>query len=237
MCDDSSMVSSSRVRAVLFALALSSAACSTGDPPLTPEPRVAAPAPVDRLLSVPSPPEWRPGDRWTYDLTSGNDRGAKTMEVIEVREIANVPYYVVRLGDIDHYYTRNLNWAAATRDSKVEARMTPPHQGFVWPLEVGKRWTYQGVWQDENSRRDVSDRFAVVAVETVEVLAGRFEALKIVREGSTPGSDEYWFAPAVRSYVRWAGRRGDVQFEERLREYRPAPRLTPERNVPGPSSK
>jgi hypothetical protein len=231
------MGSSLRACAALFVLALSSAACTTLDQPPTPQHTVAPPTPVDRILSVPSPPEWRPGDRWTYDLTSGNDRGAKTMEVVEVREVASVPYYVVRLGDVDHYYTRNLYWAAAIRDSKVEARMTPPHQGFVWPLEVGKRWTYQGIWQDQNSHRDLNDRFAVVGVEMVDVLAGRFETLKIVREGSTSGSDEYWFAPAVRSYVRWVGRRGDVQFEERLREYRPAPRLIPERIVPGPSSK
>jgi hypothetical protein len=159
------------------------------------------------------------------------------MEVVEVREFGSVPYYVVRVGDVDYYYTRNLNWAAAIRDSKVEARMSPPHQGLVWPLEVGKHWTYQGVWEDQNSHRDINDRFAVVAVETVDVLAGRFEALKIVREGSTPGADEYWFAPAVRSYVRWVSQRGDRQFEERLREYRPAPRLIREPIGPAPNSK
>ena len=219
------MPSSARVCAVLVLLAASSGACITMGQARPPEPVAATSPSIDRLLSVPSPPDWRPGDRWTYDVIRGTDTSSKTLEVIEVREVGSVPYYVVRLGDVDHYYTRNLNWAAAIRDAKVEARMSPPHQGFVWPLEVGKRWTYQGTWEDQNSRRDINDRFAVVAVETVDVLAGRFEALKIVREGSTPGSDEYWFAPAARSYVRWVSRRGDIQFEERLREYRPAARL------------
>ena len=237
MCDDLFMMSLSRVRSVLLLLAASSGACVTMDQSRPPEPVVAPSTSIDRLLSVTSPPEWRPGDRWTYDVISGTDKSAKTLEVIEVREMGSIPYYVVRLGDVDYYYTRNLNWAAAIRDAKVEARMSPPHQGFVWPLEVGKRWTYQGVWEDQNSHRDIHDRFAVVAVEAVDVLAGRFEALKIVREGSTPGSDEYWFAPAVRSYVRWVSRRGDLQFEERLREYRPAPRLIREPIVPAPSSK
>jgi hypothetical protein len=225
------------VRVALAVLTLSSAACVTADGPHTPEPLIAPAAPANRLVSMSAPPEWRPGDRWTYDLTSGNERETKSMEVVEVREIGGVPYYVVRLGDVDHYYTRSLNWAAAIRDAKVEARMLPPHPGYVWPLELGKRWTYHGVWEDQNSRHDLNDRFAVVAVETVEVLAGRFEALKIVREGSTASSDEYWFVPAVRSYVRWVARRGDRQFEERLREYRAAPRLIPERVVPGASSK
>ncbi len=238
MCDDFNMaVSAALLRILLPVLALSSEACITPGANIAQPPPIAPSAPVDRLVSVSSPPEWRPGDRWTYDLTSGSDRGTKTMEVVEVREIDNVSYYVVRLGDLDYYYTRNLNWAAAIRDSKVEARMLPPHSGLVWPLEVGKRWTYRGVWEYQNSKQYLSDRFEVVAVETVEVLAGRFEAFKVVREGSTQSFDEYWFAPAVRSYVRWIGRRGDVQFEERLREYRAAPRLIPERVVPGSSSK
>ena len=229
-------VSAGPVRMLLSVLVLSSVACVTPDPKRE-ELAVVPPAGVDRLVAIPSPPEWRPGDRWTYDLTSGNDRGTKTMEVVEVREIGDVSYYVVSLGDLGHYYTRDLKWAAAIRDSKVEARMLPPHAGLVWPLEVGKRWTYRGIWEDQNSKQDISDRFAVVAVEIVEVLAGRFEAFKIVREGSTQSFDEYWFAPSVRSYVRWIGRRGDLQFEERLREYRAAPRLIPERVVPEPSSK
>ena len=225
------------MRVVLFLVAACTAACVTNDRLRTTEPAVVSSTSVDRLLSVASPPEWRPGDRWTYDVTSGHDRGAKTMEVVEIREIGGVPYYVVRVGDVDYYYTRNLNWAAATRDTKVEARMSPPHEGLVWPLAVGKHWTYKGVWEDHDSHRDITDRFAVVAVETIDVVAGRFETLKIVREGSIPGSDEYWFAPAVRSYVRWVSQRGERQFEEQLRQYRAAPRLIRGPIGPGPGPK
>jgi hypothetical protein len=211
------------VRLTLVSLALSSAACLTSEAPQPPS------LPVPRLVSVPSPPEWRPGDRWTYAVRSGNDSGTKTMEVYEVREIGKVPYYVMRLGvgDLDHYYTRSLDWAAAIRALKVEARMIPPCPWFVWPLEVGKSWTYRGVWEEQDSTRDLSNRFAVVAVEAVEVPAGRFEALKVVRETDTRDFDEYWYAPAVRWHVLWKGRRGDFEFEERLQTYDPAPRLIP----------
>lgn len=219
-------VSEALLRVALSILVVSSAACLTPDAKRTSEPPAPS-VPVDRLVSVSSPPEWRPGDRWTYLVTSGNDRGTKTVEVVEVREISSVPYYVVHLGDLDHYYTRSLNWAAAIRTSKVEARMIPPHPWFVWPLEVGKRWTYQGVWEEQGSKRDLSNRFAVVAVETVEVPAGRFEALKVVRETDTRDLDEYWYAPAARWHVLWKGRRGDLEFEERLQSYAPAPRLIP----------
>lgn len=221
-------------RVALSALALFSVACLTPDAKRTQETPGAPSASADRLASVASPPEWRPGDRWTYDVKSGNDRGTKTLEVVEVREISNVPYYVVRLGDLDHYYTRSLNWAAAIRTSKVEARMIPPHPWFVWPLEVGKRWAYQGVWEEQDSTRNLSNRFAVVAVEPVEIPAGRFEALKVVRETDGRDFDEYWYAPAVRWHVLWKGRRGDLEFEERLQSYNPAPRLIPPGSNVGP---
>jgi hypothetical protein len=65
----------------------------------------------------------------------------------------------------------------------------------------------------------------------VEVPAGRFSTLKIVRETDRRDSDQYWYAPEIGFYVKWIGRRGDRQFEEQLREYHPAPRL-----IPGPAS-
>jgi hypothetical protein len=80
-----------------------------------------------------------------------------------------------------------------------------------------------------------NDSFAVIAAETVEVPAGRFRALKVVRETDRRDSDLYWYAPEVRWYVKWIGRRRDTQFEEQLREYRMAPRLIPE-SAPGTPS-
>jgi hypothetical protein len=69
-----------------------------------------------------------------------------------------------------------------------------------------------------------NDRFRVVGAESVEVPAGRYEAVKVVRDTDRRDGDEYWYAPDVRWYARWRGRRSDSQFEERLREYRPGPR-------------
>jgi hypothetical protein len=176
---------------------------------------------------LPGPPEWKAGDRWVFQWTSGAESGTKTVEIADVRDVNGVPYYVVRLGDMDHYYTRELHWAAAIRESKVEARIVPPQPWFAWPLEVGRRWSHQGSFEDRNGRVAYNDRFAVVAQETVEVPAGRFDTLKVVRETDRRDSDEYWYAAPVRWHVRWKGRRGDVEFEERLQSYDPAPRLIP----------
>jgi len=188
-------------------------------------------ASASALAPVTSPPEWRPGDQWVYGWTSGSETGTKTVEVVEIREVNKVTFYLVRVGDVEHFYTRELQWAGTMREQKVESRMSPPEPWFVWPLERGRQWTHHATYEDASGKTEITDRFSVVAGEIVEVPAGRFNAVKVVRETDRRDVDEYWYAPDVRFYVKWVGRRGDAQFEEQLRVYRQAPRL-----IPGPPS-
>lgn len=210
-----------RSQLALVAVALVVTGCAAASPPPVPaDAGPARPAPAGPLLA----PDWRIGDRWVYEWTSGKENGTKTLEVVDVRDLDSVRYYVVRLGDSEHYYTPALHWAAAVRDGRVEARMLPPLPWFAWPLVPGARWAHQGRFEQREGVVAYDDRFAVIGPETVEVPAGRYEAVKLVRETNRRDADEYWYAPDVRWHARWLGRRGDVQFEERLREYRPAPR-------------
>jgi hypothetical protein len=207
--------------AILVTLVLALAGCATATPPPDAPDAARAPAATSLPLQAPS---WQVGDRWTYEWTSGKDSGVKSVEVVAARDIGTVRYLVVRLGDSEHYYTEALHWAAASREGKVEARMVPPQPWFVWPLTAGARWSGQSRFEHREGAVVHADRFAVVGVEPVEVPAGRYQAIKLTRETDRRDVDEYWYAPEVRWYVRWVGRRGDVQFEERLREYRPVPR-------------
>jgi len=196
---------------------------------------VAPPAAANAPLSVASPPEWRPGDQWTYGWTAGGRSGTKVVEILDSREIGGTTYYVLRVGDLDHLYTRDLHWAGALREGRVEIRMAPPLPWFMWPLEVGRRWSHHGSYEDRGGSQKRTDSFAVVGEETVEVSAGRFRALKVVREGSGRSTDEYWYAPDVRFYVKWVGHRADAEFEEHLQSYRAGPRLIPSPGAPPPS--
>jgi hypothetical protein len=174
-----------------------------------------------------TPPVWRPGDKWTYEWTSGSERGIKTAEVGEIRDVNGVSYYVVRLGETDHYYTRDLHWAAVISESKVVARMQPPQPWFMWPLEPKRRWTSEGVFEHPKGTARFNDTFMVVGTETVDVPAGRFQAVKVVRQTNTRDFDQYWYAPDVRWHVKWHGRRADAEFDENLQSYTSAPRLVP----------
>jgi hypothetical protein len=166
-------------------------------------------------------PEWRVGDRWVHSWTAGTDNGAKTSEVVELREVGGVQYYVLRVGTVDHYYTLDLHWAAGVVESKVAARATPPQPRFNWPLEVGKRWDYQGVFEEKDRKDRMRETYRVVGVEQVAVPAGTFRAFKLVREVDGSIVDQYWYAPDVRWYVKWLGRRGSDEFQEVLQEYAP----------------
>jgi hypothetical protein len=212
-----------RSRSILCvaAVVLALGGCAAGASPPTPAGTTPSRPPSTQPVVAPA---WQVGDRWVYEWSSGKETGTNTAEVIGTRDIGNAKYYVVRVGDAEHYYTEALHWASLVRDGRVEARMVPPQPWFEWPLVPGARWSGQSRFEQRDGAATYVDRFSVIGSETVEVPAGRYEAVKLTRETDRRDGDEYWYAPRVRWYVRWVGRRGDVQYEERLREYHPAAR-------------
>lgn len=209
-------------RSIVVLLGFATSACT----PVGPQTAATTPPPPAATLSAAptAPPVWQVGDRWVFEWTTGATSGTKTVSVLGNHEIGGVRYYVVRIGDLEHYYTADLRWAFAVRDSKVEARMVPARPWFVWPLDAGGSWQHRGSFEDPRGKVLYVDTFRALGVEPVEVPAGRFQALRILRESEGGETDEYWYAPEVRWYVRWVGRRPDVSFEERLKSYDPVPR-------------
>lgn len=181
-------------------------------------------------------PEWRPGDRWVYRWLNGAGTGTRTIDVKETREVNGIKYYVLTSPDDDllNFWTLDLRWAGAVdaRDSKVAARIDPPVPWFNWPLEPGHRWSHQALYEDRSGKRPANDTFMAMGLEMVDVPAGRYQALKIVREGQSGDSDQYWYVPEVRSYARWILKRNDKRIEEELSEYKPAERLIPRAATP-----
>ena len=176
---------------------------------------------------LPSPPQWRPGDRWVFAWTSGKESGSRTLEVREESTVNGVEYYVLNVGGgINQYYTKALHFAAAVQQGKVIARMVPPTPWLAWPLKSGGSWVHQGVYEEPKGSQKQADTFTVSAVESVSVPAGTYRAFKVTRQAESGDSDQYWYAPEVRWHVRWEGRRGDVTFEEKLTAYHAATRTT-----------
>jgi hypothetical protein len=140
------------------ALALEIAACAR------PDARVAtptAPAPETAATAAAAPPELHPGDRWTFQWSIGNRAGTRVAEVIELRPLGGERYYLVRIGDVDHLYTRELHVAGTLRNETVESRLLPPMPLFAWPLTPGRRWEHRGTYEEPGGKREVFDSFAV----------------------------------------------------------------------------
>ena len=209
---------------VPIAVALAaSGGCATSQDGAVPPPGTTMTATTVAHAQADKAPIWRPGDRWAYVWTSGTDKRTKIIEVREVKPVNGIHYYVIRNNEADveqyQYWTTDLHWAASIKDAKVQARMVPPEPWFTWPLRAGQQWQHRGEFQMVDGKQQMEDTFVVVGPETVEVPAGTFEAIKITRTAKGGDSDQYWYAPDVRMYVRWVGRRGAAEFEERLSEY------------------
>src|SRR5262245_39576059 len=141
----------------LATLAIAIGGCTTtATTPTAPAASVSPP------MGVSAPAEGRPGDRWVYGGTSGSEAGAKNVEVVEIREINKVRFYLVRVGDREHFYTRDIQWAGTMREQKVESRMSPPEPWFAWPLEERQRWTHHATYEDGKGRSEVTERLYVV---------------------------------------------------------------------------
>src|SRR2546426_9589895 len=153
----------SAITALVFltALAVLQSGCTAGAPAANSR----APAARSLPTSLAGPPECKTGDRWNFSWTSGTESGTKTFEIVAVREVNQVRYYVVRLGDTDALYTRELHLAGLVRESRVEARMVPAQPWYLWPLEVGQTWAHQGTFEERDGKTSYSDRFRVVAGE------------------------------------------------------------------------
>lgn len=208
---------------VVSILGLQACSVAPSEAPSPARPAVSE-APLRTLAAAQKPPVWRPGDRWLYGVLIGTEQGVKIVEVVEVRDINNAPYYVLRVGELEHFYTTQLQWAGHARDRKIESRISPPLPWFSWPLEPGRRWVYRGTLQDSSGSFQRDDTFIVLGSEVIEVPAGRFNTIKVLHEGDRGDRNEYWYAPDARSYIKWVWQRGASRTEEHLREYHAAPR-------------
>ncbi|MGK0316503.1 MAG: hypothetical protein ACI86M_002738 [Saprospiraceae bacterium] len=90
-----------------------------------------------------------------------------------------------------------------------------------WPLEVGKKWRYES--EEPNGvgdRMTIKQEAEVISYGDVTVKSGTFKAFKIVYTGTVrnhkysktgaPSNDVWWYAPALKSYIKHTQDNGDV---------------------------
>lgn len=74
-------------------------------------------------------------------------------------------------------------------------KLTPPQKTLSFPLKVGEKWEYHGEGADEK----VEETYEIVARESIEVPAGKFDAYHLHIVGTQPFNSvvDRWFVPGL----------------------------------------
>jgi hypothetical protein len=168
------------------------------------------PGQSDRLSAVAQPsravPVWKPGFEWHYRWADPRGSGTYIRTITGEGMADGVPYYIMRTGTRGIYWSKSdLAWLMEQVDGKVEVQAVPSYRRFSWPLEPGKKWEtrYQWAHPGEGKEEERVRRHRVVGLESVQVPAGTFQALRVAVSDSTGKKvNEYWYAPDARWLVK-----------------------------------
>ena len=184
-----------KVNALLVILALLIlSACNTSVKPIT--------------ANEPTIKDYVVGEQWEYTYKSTSE--GKIMN--EGKTTKEVVVYKNGLG-----FLYGKDTVQITNPSS-EKSATPNKD---WPLEVGKKWRYESEAPNGvGDRMTIKQDAEVISYGDVTVKAGTFKAFKIVYTGTVrnhkysktggPSNDVWWYAPALKSYIKHTQDNGDV---------------------------
>ena len=166
---------------------------------------------------MPAPAMFKVGDTWEWrqvDTRTKLEEGKRTRTVVDDEGV--------------------LKFSTGTGSLQISAAFigNPSSKPWrVWPLEVGKKWTYEEDWSRPdgvtgNTQQDVT----VVAYESVTVPAGTFMAFRIEHKGwyrnsrgrSGKQDDTFWYAPDAYADVRHVRDDGHNAYMRELVAFRRA---------------
>jgi hypothetical protein len=139
-------------------------------------------------------PAYKPGDHWTYRMTTERAPSGWVQtrdEFTITRVTGSTLYFSVRQSGSTlppNEVFSSLDWS---RIRNVNGKETTVNRPLSFPLAAGKSWTLH--YEEENPAEKNfksqlwNTKYTVVGFETVEVPAGKFKALKIEAEGDWSG--------------------------------------------------
>lgn len=173
-------------------------------------------------------PAVKAGDTWKHEQ---RDRRTGNTETVSVRTVTAVSPTLIEGTENQGKFsmTPELN----PIESAVSVFSGDP-KFLSFPLEVGKRWntTYSFANKANPTKGRIQLEIEVVGVEKVTVLAGAFEAFRLVSKGFWNLHDQnangrsratYWYAPAARTVVTTEHEDGYSNWIRELVEKRLAP--------------
>ena len=151
--------------------------------------------------NLPESSVFRVGDTWEWVQIDGR---TKLQETKQVRTVVDVD------GSLQF---SNGTTTLPIKTALIEGTFqTSPSPWRVWPLQVGKKWSFNADWiRADGVKGNTKQEAEIVAFEEVVVPAGKFMAFRIEYKGwyqnySQGGSgkqnDTYWYAPDSQADVK-----------------------------------
>lgn len=138
-------------------------------------------------------PSVKAGDSWTYRNTEemGTTGWSQRRDEITVSRVTSSSiYYTAKQSGSTQAAKEVFAGSDWSRVRDVNGKETVVNKPLSFPLSPGKNWEIQFTEQHPNKGHKFerwNDKYTVVGLETIEVPAGKFKALKIEAEG-------HWFA-------------------------------------------
>ncbi len=161
--------------------------------------------------------DYKVGEKWTWKYKGVTTEGMVRSEGEDTREIVIVDGV---LGMTVGNDTISLSYIVKPEESE-----TPRYK---WPLKVGETWTYEKNWTSQDGTTGTqSQDVEILSFKEETVEAGTFMAYTILYKGkitnsrgySADAEDVWWYAPALKNFIKFSQTQDDFLYEEELIKY------------------
>ena len=169
------------------------------------------------ITQQPTLADYSVGEKWVWKYKGVTTAGEVRSDGEDTREIVSVDGILgITIGN---------DTIPVTDIVKPEESKTPK---YAWPLEVGKKWTYENSWTSQDGTTGNQSQDAeVLSYQKEKVEAGTFMAYTIKYTGKITNSrgysadeEEVWlYAPALKTFIMLTQTQGDFLYVEELIEY------------------
>ena len=169
------------------------------------------------ITQQPTVADYEVGEKWVWKYKGITTSGEVRSEGEDTRKIVSVDGELGMVIGSDTIPVAEI--------VKPDESETPKYD---WPLKVGKRWKYENSWTSQDGTKGTqSQDVEVLSFKEETVEAGTFMAYTIQYKGTITNSRGYsantdevwWYAPAVKNFIKLTQTQDDFLYEEELIEY------------------
>lgn len=175
--------------------------------------------PATVVTAEKSAPSMNVGDTWTYQIETSARSYREVDTVVGLRDCGGVQCYILHSesqGETTDYWM-SQDWelirnSGTSTSGSYNFTYSPPLPIYVFPLEVGKSWSWNSTFSGTLASASESQNYTgtivgisrrVASKATVTVPAGDFETFLVEHLDDTHVTRRLWFGEQVREAVKF----------------------------------